>query len=122
MRETFLLPHPLFDMHTPPWLLNILISYLSNRSMVMSHMTYTSKPRALPGGGPQGALLGGIIFIVKFNGAFLRPPIPPLIKVKLVGVVISRDLKWGPNTEYITKKAMRRIWTKVGSRGGKKRS
>ena len=48
--------------------------------MVMSHMSYTSAPRALPGGGPQGALLGGIIFIVKFNGAFLRPPIPPHIR------------------------------------------
>ena len=34
-----------------------------------------------------------------------------LTKIKLVGVVISRDIKWGPNTEYITKKAMRRIWT-----------
>ena len=34
-----------------------------------------------------------------------------LTKIKLVGVVISRDLKWGPNTEYITKKAMRRIGT-----------
>ena len=32
-------------------------------------------------------------------------------EIKLVGVMISRDLKWGPNTEYITKKAMRRIWT-----------
>ena len=30
----------------------------------------------LPGGGPQGAYLGGLIFIVKYNGAFLRPPIP----------------------------------------------
>ena len=48
--------------------------------MVMSHMGQTSISRALPGGGPQGALLGGIIFIVKFNGAFLRPPIPSHIK------------------------------------------
>jgi hypothetical protein len=30
----------------------------------------------LPGGGPQGAYLGGLIFIIKYNGAFLRPPIP----------------------------------------------
>ena len=75
-----LLVQDLFDMHTPSWLLNILVSYLSGRSMVMSHMGHVSTSRALPGGGPQGALLGGIIFIVKFNAAFLRPPIPPHIK------------------------------------------
>ena len=216
-----LLVQDLYDMHTPPWLLNILVSYLSNRSMVMTHNGHTSRSRALPGGGPQGALLGGIIFIVKFNGAFLRPPIPNHIKgpisrsksekvkfvddgtvavsinlkkcliadpvqrprpftfhernqlilppennllqayiedterfamenkmvinnqktkticfnntrkwnfppevkfssnqnienvteVKLVGVILSSDLKWAKNTEYICKKAMKRIWT-----------
>ena len=36
---------------------------------------YSSR-KLLPGGGPQGAYLGGLIFIVKYNGAFLRPPIP----------------------------------------------
>ena len=39
-----------------------------------------STVKLLPGGGPQGAYLGGIIFIIKYNGAFLRPPIPRLIK------------------------------------------
>ena len=32
-----LLVQDLYDMHTPPWLLNILISYLSGRTMVMSY-------------------------------------------------------------------------------------
>ena len=92
-----LLVQDLYDMHTPPWLLNIIISYLSGS---------TSKPRLLHGGGPQGALLGGIFFMVKFNGAFLRPPIPPNIggpiskatskKVKFVddgSVAVSVNLK-----------------------------
>ena len=60
----------------------------------------------LPGGGPQGAYLGGLIFIIKYNGAFLRPPIPrhiqgPVLKsksekVKFVDdgtVAVSIDLK-----------------------------
>ena len=60
----------------------------------------------LPGGGPQGAYLGGLIFIIKYNGAFLRPPIPrqiqgPVVKaksekVKFVDdgtVAVSVDLK-----------------------------
>ena len=74
-----LLVQDLFDMHTPAWLLNILTSYLSNRTMLMSYNGEVSAPKQLPGGGPQGAYLGGLIFIIKYNGAFLRPPIPPLI-------------------------------------------
>ena len=66
----------LFDMHTPAWLLKIIVSYLSGRSMTLKHRGEESKLKPLPGGGPQGAYLGGIIFIVKFNGAFLRPPVP----------------------------------------------
>ena len=66
----------LHDMHTPPWLLNILVSYLSNRYMLLDYNGKQSKRKRLPGGGPQGANLGGLIFIVKYNGAFLRPPIP----------------------------------------------
>ena len=179
-----------------------------------------SEVRMLPGGGPQGAYLGIIIFIIKFNGAFLRPPIPrhmintvsqsesvevkyiddgtvavsipmkdllipdPLVRpqplnyqertghilpaannllqyyirdaevftkengmkinkkksnvmifnkswkydfppelkfedgqnleviseVKLVGIILSNDLKWQKNTDFITKKAMKKLW------------
>ena len=66
----------LYDMHTPAWLLNIVISYLSNRSMYLTYSSAQSSQKMLPGGGPQGAYLGGLIFIIKYNGAFLRPPIP----------------------------------------------
>ena len=66
----------LYDMHTPAWLLNIVISYLSERSMVVTYNNAKSSKKTLPGGGPQGAYLGGIIFIIKYNGAFLRPPVP----------------------------------------------
>ena len=45
----------------------------------MSYNGAESSSKNLPGGGPQGAYLGGIIFIIKYNGAFLRPPIPPLM-------------------------------------------
>ena len=66
----------LYDMHTPSWLLNIIFSYLSDRSMFMTYNGEQSSRKALPGGGPQGAYLGGLIFIIKYNGAFMRPPIP----------------------------------------------
>ena len=96
----------LYDMHTPAWLLKILISYLSDRSMYLTYKGAQSSKKLLPGGGPQGAYLGGIVFIIKYNGAFLRPPVPRNIvgpvrgskseKVKFVDdgtVAVSIDLK-----------------------------
>ena len=93
-------------MHTPAWLLNIVISYLTNRSMYLSYNGAQSTQKMLLGGGPQGAYLGGLIFIIKYNGAFLRPPVPRHIhgpvtksrseKVKFVDdgtVAVSIDLK-----------------------------
>ena len=96
----------MYDMHTPAWLLKIVISYLSDRSMHLTYNGSQSSQKMLPGGGPQGAYLGGLIFIIKFNGAFLRPPVPRQIqgpvsksrseKVKFVDdgtVAVSVDLK-----------------------------
>ena len=104
----------LYDMHTPDWLLRILFSYLSDRSMFLSYNGATSSRKLLPGGTPQGAILGGLIFMVKFNGAFLRPPIPRLrlanpqsesTTVKFVddgsiGVSINLKTLLVPETQY----------------------
>ena len=65
----------LYDMHVPPWLLLILTSYLTERSMVMCYNGATSSPRSLPGSSPQGAFLGIFFFIIKYNAASLRPKI-----------------------------------------------
>ena len=93
----------LHDMHAPGWILAILFSYLSGRSMTMSYGKATSSSRLLPGSTPQGALLGGLIFIVKYNGACLRPAIPrpimspcPPLSVKFVddhSCAVKIDLK-----------------------------
>ena len=96
----------LYLMHTPAWLMKIVFSYLSQRSMVMNYMGTISNPRTINGGTPQGAFLGGIIFMIKFKGALLRPPIPrplteSLSKSKFVTVkyvdngsaAVSIDLK-----------------------------
>ena len=66
----------LHAMHTPKWLLAIVCSYLSSRSMLLKYKSEVSSPRDLPGGFGQGVWLGGLLFVVKFNGACLRPPIP----------------------------------------------
>ena len=86
----------LYDMHTPAWLLRIVIAYLSDRSMFLMYNGEQSSQKMLPGGGPQGAYLGGLIFIIKYNGAFLRPPIPrpisgPVAKSKSKAVKFVDD-------------------------------
>ena len=65
----------LYDMHVPPWLLLILISYLTGRTMVLAYDGAASSPRSLPGSSSQGAFLGILFFIVKYNGASLRPTV-----------------------------------------------
>ena len=66
----------LADMHVPGWLLLILISYLTERSMFMRYKGSSSSRKLLPGSSPQGAFLGILLFIIIFNGALLRPAIP----------------------------------------------
>ena len=57
----------LSDMGVPPWLLKIVISFLTNRKMVVRYKGETSGIKELPGGGPQGALLGLLLFLVLMN-------------------------------------------------------
>merc|ERR1712240_284303 len=45
----------LYAMHVPPWLLLILMSYLSGRTMYLCYKGATSSPRNMPGSSPQGA-------------------------------------------------------------------
>ena len=63
----------LADMHVPGWLLLILISYLSERTMFMKYDGASSTCKHLPGSTPQGAFLGILLFLIIFNGALLRP-------------------------------------------------
>ena len=73
----------LANMHVPGWLLLILISYLTERSMHMRYKGASSSRRQLPGSSPQGAFLGILLFIIIFNGALLRPAIPRLNNLNL---------------------------------------
>ena len=68
----------LFNMHVPAWLLLILSSYLSGRSMILTYKGASSSPRSLPGSSPQGALLGIFFFIIKYNAAAMHPKVPRL--------------------------------------------
>ena len=68
----------LYLMKCPNWLLRIIFSYLSGRTLIVNYLGVSSSPKALPGGAPAGCYLGGLIFVIKFNGALMRPKIPRL--------------------------------------------
>ena len=48
-------------------LLSVISSYLSNRSMSVKFNESTSKTYQMPGGGPQGTLLGVLEYLVECN-------------------------------------------------------
>ena len=54
----------LSDMGVPGWLLNIVMGFLTDRMMVVRYKGDTSDVRPLPGGGPQGTLLGLLLFLI----------------------------------------------------------
>ena len=70
-----LLIEDLFHMKCPPFLLRLCISFLSHRKLTLAYKGVNSKIQELHAGAPQGTLLGVIFFIVKFNGALLRPKV-----------------------------------------------
>ena len=71
-----LLIEDIFHMECPAWLLRLLISYLTHRELEIEYHNAVSSKKTLPVGGPAGCVLGGILFIIKLNGALLRPSIP----------------------------------------------
>ena len=57
----------LSDLAVPGWLLNIIIGFLKERSMVVNYRGCQSSVKQLPGGGPQGTLLALLLFLVLVN-------------------------------------------------------
>ena len=57
----------LCDMGVPGWLLKLVMAFLMNRSMKVKYKGKYSSLFSLPGGGPQGSLLGLFLFLVLIN-------------------------------------------------------
>ena len=57
----------LSDMGVPGWLLKLVIAFLSDRYMRVKYRGKVSDLYPLPGGGPQGSLLGLFLFLVLIN-------------------------------------------------------
>ena len=59
----------LSDLGCPAWLVKIVMAFLKDRNMVVRYKGATSSSKYLPGGGPQGTLLGLLLFIILINDA-----------------------------------------------------
>ena len=64
----------LSDWGVPGWLLKILISYLTDRTMILRYNGCQSKRQPLPGGSPQGALLGVLLYLVYVSDIGMDTP------------------------------------------------
>ena len=67
----------LSDWGVPGWLLKILISYLTERTMILKYNGAESLPQSLPGGSVQGSLVGIILFIIELSDAGMPVPLQP---------------------------------------------
>ena len=63
----------LSDLGTPGWLLKLVIAFLTDRKMILRYKGCTSAEETLPGGGPQGTMLGLYLFLILINGAGFKP-------------------------------------------------
>ena len=59
----------LSDMGVPGWLLRIVVAFLKDRKMLVRYKGKQSNIKSLPAGGPQGTLLGLLLFIILINDA-----------------------------------------------------
>ena len=55
------------DMGVPGWLLNIVVGFLQERVLILSYRGAQSDSKEMPGGGPQGTVLGMFLFIILIN-------------------------------------------------------
>ena len=76
----------LSDLGTPGWLLRLVMGFLENRELVVSYKGETSERLNLPGGGPQGTILGMFLFLILINAAGFRDAI------KNTGEIITNPL------------------------------
>ena len=54
-------------MGVPGWLLNIVAGFPKERELILNYRWAHSGRKEMPGGGPQGTVLGMLLFIVLIN-------------------------------------------------------
>ena len=57
------------DMGVPGWLLKVIIGFLEDRELIVTYKGEQSSKKSMPGGGPQGTILGMFLFLILINDA-----------------------------------------------------
>jgi hypothetical protein len=57
------------DMGVPGWLLKVVIGFLEDRELILTYKGEQSGKKKMPGGGPQGTILGMFLFLILINDA-----------------------------------------------------
>ena len=65
----------LSELGVPGWLLQIVIGFLEDRELEVKYKDEKSGRKKLPGGGPQGTILGMFLFLILINAAGFRKKI-----------------------------------------------
>ena len=63
----------LHDLGVPSWLLKVIMGFLSDRTLQVKYKGATSELKKMPGGGPQGTILGMFLFIILINPISFTP-------------------------------------------------
>ena len=86
----------LSDMGVPGWLLQLVKAFLENRVMVVRYKNETTETKQLPGGGPQGTLLGLLLFLILINQCGFENPATD------IGQTITRSkAKFSPTNLHV---------------------
>ena len=84
----------LSDMGVPGWLLKVVIGFLERRKLKVKFKGATSTLKNMPGGGPQGTILGMFLFLIMIN------PIKFGTEEKIGPIITSRNFKLLKTAHY----------------------
>ena len=90
----------LSDMGVPGWLLKIVIGFLEERQMIVTYNGATSGTKEMPGGGPQGTVLGMFLFLILINKAGIKDQNRRLGE-KLTSAASKRDKLEKMHVKYV---------------------
>ena len=83
----------LSDMGVPGWLLNIVMGFLADRYMVVRFKGQVTEPKHQPGGGPQGTLLGLLLFLILINSCGFENQ-----ETSISDIITNPKKKFSPST------------------------
>ena len=78
------------DMGVPGWLLKVVIGFLEDRELILTYKGQKSSRKNMPGGGPQGTILGMFLFLILINDAGFKTENIEIGK-KITSTINKRD-------------------------------